>query len=470
MSPVEHGYETLPTFVDRALLEVLVPHLIALTGPRPRIVVAFSGGIDSTVLAHALMRGRRKLASLRLVHVDHGLQAESADWSRQCARQAREWGVPFTSRRVHVRIARGDSPEASARAARYAALEAALEPGEVFVTAQHREDQVETLMLQLFRGAGVAGLAAMPAIAPFGAGRLARPLLDASRASIVDYATRNELRWIEDPTNAENRFARNYLRHEVLPAIRQRWVGVDMAIARSARNMADAQTLLSAIATADLGKLVDGTGLSVAGLKALSRPRRLNALREFIRSSGARVPSSATTMEIAGNLLAVRRDAMPEVRWLGCVMRRRAGRLELEVESEIPVETSQENLFKSWRWEKERECVVNGAGDRLMLVDDPHGPIDLDRLPTPLEIRAREGGETLRPGPRARTQSLKKLIQSAKMSMEERARLPLVFSGKGAKRRLICAGDRWVDASVMANDKSRRRARLRWRTTRERDR
>jgi tRNA(Ile)-lysidine synthase len=462
MTPVEHGYETSSRFADRALIQVLIPHLVGLTGPRPRIVVAFSGGIDSTVLAHALMRGRRKLSSLRLVHVDHGLQAASAEWSRQCARQARSWRVPFTSVLAKVKIERGDSPEAAARAARYAALEAALEPGEVLVTGQHREDQVETLLLQLFRGAGVAGLAAMPEIAPFGAGRLARPLLEASRASLVDYATRNKLRWIEDPTNAENRFARNYLRHTVLPAIRTRWVGVDMAIARSARNMADAQALLSAIAAADLARLADGAGLSVAGLKALPRPRRLNALREFIRRSGARVPSSATTMEIAGNLIAVRADALPEVHWPGCVMRRRAGRLELEVQSEIPVETYQENLLKSWCWEREREYIVNGVGDRLALLDDPHGPIDLDLLPTPLEIRARVGGEKLRPGPRARTQALKKLIQSAKLSAEGRARLPLLFAGDDSGDRLIAAGDRWIDASVMANDKSRRRARLRW--------
>src|SRR5688500_3500765 len=155
--------------------------LLRLTGPKPRVLVAFSGGIDSTVLAHALVKHRRQLASLRLVHIDHGLQAASGEWSRHCARQAREWRVPFVSLRAAIRRKRGESPEAAARDARYALLASAMQPGEVLVTAQHEDDQAETLLLQLFRGAGVAGLAAMPAHTTFGPGTIARPLIRVSR-------------------------------------------------------------------------------------------------------------------------------------------------------------------------------------------------------------------------------------------------------------------------------------------------
>ena len=456
-----HGDEYARAFADRELPKTVLEQLVALAGPRPRIVVAYSGGIDSTALADLLVRGRRKLGALRLVHVDHGLQSASAQWSRHCARQARAWRVPFKNLRAKVRISRGDSPEAAAREARYAALAVELEAGEVLVTAQHRDDQVETLLLQLFRGAGVAGLAAMPSIARFGAGRIARPLLAIPRAAILAHAQQRRLRWIDDPTNAESRFARNYLRHEVLPKIRARWVGVDLAIARSARNMAEAQGLLSTVADADLARLADGPGLSVAGLKALPPARRKNALRQFIRRAGATVPSSVTMTEIANKLLAVRQDAKPEVSWLGFVMQRRAGRLELEVKSQDAGASRLESSFKSWRWGRERECVINDDGGRLCLVDDPHGPIDLDALPPLLEIRPRTGGESLRPGPRARTQTLKKLMQAARLTVEERARLPLLF-GEGPKGRLIAAGERWLDAHVMANVKSRRRARLLW--------
>jgi tRNA(Ile)-lysidine synthase len=157
-------------------------------------------------------------------------------------------------------------------------------------------------------------------------------------------------------------------------------------------------------------------------------------------------------------LLEARADAQPEVLWQGAVMRRRAGRITLEVKSQVPADARADLASKSWDWTVDCLSVLSQRGDQLELVEDRAGLIDLDLLPRPLEIRARSGGETLRPGPKARTQSLKKLIQGAKLTLEERARLPLLFSGD----RLIAAGDRWIDASVMANDKSRRRARLRW--------
>ena len=218
--------------------------LLELTGPTPRVAVAFSGGVDSTVLAYALVKQRRRLGGLRLIHVDHGLQAASGAWSKHCAKQARAWRVPFVSLRVNVPHRRGESPEAAARTARYAALADAMKPGEVLVTAQHLNDQAETLLLQLFRGAGVAGLAAMPARARFGPGHIVRPLLGVSRDEIARYAEVHRLRWVEDPTNVETHFARNFLRVKVMPLIRQQWSGAEEAIARSARHMAEAGRLL----------------------------------------------------------------------------------------------------------------------------------------------------------------------------------------------------------------------------------
>ncbi len=432
--------------------------LLALTGPKPRIVIAFSGGVDSTFLAHALIRQRRKFASIRLAHVDHRLQKASAGWSKHCARLARAWKVPFESLTAHIPRDTGESPEAAARDARYTLLARAMETGEVLVTAQHRDDQVETLLLQLFRGAGVAGLAAMPAIATFGPGRIARPLLDVPRADIVTAAHKARLRWIEDPSNADTRFSRNFLRLRLMPAIREHWPGVDRALARSAAHMAEAQMMLSATASRDVAAAGDGPGLAVSVLRSLPAARRRNALRHFIATAGLELPEASRLTEMAGALLRARADAQPEVRWANARLRRRQGRLELEV---IPQERGHariENVSKSWRWEKERECIVNAAGDSLCLVDDTDGPIDLDKLPAVLELRSRRGGEKLRPGPRARTQSIKSLMQAAKIPVDERARLPLLFIGD----RLIACGDRWSDESVVANVKSRRRARLKW--------
>jgi tRNA(Ile)-lysidine synthase len=435
-----------------------VKPLIELVGVKPRVAIAFSGGVDSTALAYALVRAHRKFASLRLLHVDHGLQAASAQWSRQCARLARSWRVPFVGLRADIERRRGESPEAVARAARYSLLAQAMEPGEVLVTAQHRDDQVETLLLQLFRGAGVAGLAAMPSIAPFGPGRIARPLLDISRAQIQEYARANELRWVEDPSNAQTAFGRNFLRHRVMPAIRERWAGVDQAIARSAVHMADAQQLLDAQARADLAMAADGAGLSVAALRTLPAARRRNLVRAFIVRVGLEPPQANWLREILGPMLAASVDSQPELKMHGGILRRRAGRLELQVISEERLQKSNESVSKSWRWKDQRELILNAAGDSLTLVPDPAGPIDLDKLPSVVTFAPRRGGEKLRPGPRARTQALKTLMQSAKIPVDQRARMPLLFIGD----LLVAAGDRWIDASVAATVKSRRRARLRW--------
>ncbi|HEU4781385.1 MAG TPA: tRNA lysidine(34) synthetase TilS [Steroidobacteraceae bacterium] len=429
----------------------IVSTITALTGPRPRVIVAFSGGLDSTVLAHLLVKQRRKLGNLRLAHVDHGLQAASGEWSRHCARLARQWRIPIVL--LEASIARGkESPEAAAREARYALLAKASEPGEVLVTAQHRDDQAETLLLQLLRGAGVTGLAAMPAFAPFARGFIARPLLDMPRTQIEAIARRAQLRWIEDPSNDDTRFSRNYLRHRLMPLIREHWPGADKALVRSAALMAEAAALLNERAAQDLARLADGDGLSVRALRALPMARRRNALRAFIARHGVEMPEASRLREMSGPLLEARVDAQPEVAWSATRIVRRSGRLELQSSRKPP----RKFVAKSWRWRDDRRLILEDGA--LDLQDDAEGPIDLALLPEVLELRARSGGERLRPSARARTATLKSLLQNAKVPVDERASLPLLFAGD----RLIAVGARWVDASIAANVKSRRRARLQW--------
>ena len=212
------------------------------------LCVAFSGGADSTALLAALRALRHQPRALRAVHVDHGLHPDSRSWGERALEVARALSVPCEVLEARVTRTRGESPEARARAARYRLLAGTLRPGEVLLTAHHEDDQLETVLLMLLRGAGVAGLAAMPALAPFARGLLARPLLTRSRAELVAFVRQAGLPYVEDPSNRDEAPDRNFLRWRVLPVVRERWPGVAATVGRTARHAAEAQQLLEGLA------------------------------------------------------------------------------------------------------------------------------------------------------------------------------------------------------------------------------
>jgi len=300
------------------------------TYPDARLCVALSGGVDSVALLHAvraLVSGEPRL-TLRALHVDHGLQEQSTDWTAHCRMQCDGLGVSLRVLDLELDVPKGASVEAEARRARYAALAAALEPGECLLTGHHADDQLETVLLQLFRGAGVAGLAAMPARAPLGAGFHLRPLLQVERSQLETYGAASGLDWVEDPMNRESRYDRSYLRHAVLPAVHERWPALARTVGRSARHMAAAQGLLDVLAEVDGGPLVDVDGrLELASLVALSRDRQVNVLRWWIVRQGLGVPSTARLESILRDVVPARDDAQPVVTWPTGEVRRYRGRL-----------------------------------------------------------------------------------------------------------------------------------------------
>ena len=317
-----------PTFSPETLaasLAGLIP-----TYPDARLCVALSGGVDSVALlhaAHALVSGEPGLR-LRALHVDHGLQQQSKDWTAHCRMQCDSLGVTLRVLELTLEVPKGASVEAEARRARYAALAAALEPGECLLTAHHADDQLETVLLQLFRGAGVAGLAAMPARAALGPGFHLRPLLRVERSQLESYADASGLNWVEDPMNRESRYDRSYLRHEVLPAVRARWPALARTVGRSAGHFATAQRLLEALAAADGTSLLDAQGrLETAGLVALPRDRQLNLLRWWTVRQGLGVPSTARLESLLRDAVPARDDAQPVVTWPTGEVRRHRGRL-----------------------------------------------------------------------------------------------------------------------------------------------
>lgn len=477
--------------------------------PDVALCVALSGGVDSVVLLAALSESRSKKTRLRAVHVHHGLHPNADAWSEHCSALAKRLSVPLTTLRVKVRAGRGESVEAAARAARYQALAGALGDGEVLLTAHHEDDQLETVLLQLMRGAGIAGLAAMPAVAPFGRGILARPLLTRTRAELEAWAQANDLTWIEDDTNANEQFDRNYLRRQVLPLIRTRWPGASRAVSRSARHAAEAKVLLDALALADVERASNGAALSVQHLRTLAPDRRRNAVRFWIACAGHSLPDSTRLEEITRTLLDARPDANPFVDWPGVRVQRHADRLTLQSAGKesfafVPAARPEEpraaaaaaksrrasraksegasavasakhsthskknasvsasaasNEGMAWNWRAFSRLELSAPKGTLSLEPDPHGPLDLGKLPKTLTIKTRRGGERLRPKSGARTKTLKSLLQEARIPLSERPNLPLIYAGE----QLIAVGDRWLDASVQATRPAARRARLRWR-------
>lgn len=273
----------------------ILPLLDPPTGAPRHWLLGFSGGRDSTVLLHALAcRARHEGRRLRALHVHHGLHPEADAWAAQCAAFAAQLGIPLEIRRVAVRPA-GRGLEDAARQARHTAFAEALHEDECLVLAHHRGDQAETLLLALLRGSGERGLAAMRPFTRDARGPVWRPLLATPPAEVRAYAEAHGLRWVEDPTNAELRFDRNRLRHQVLPLLQRHWPGVEAALAHSAAHLAEADALLQVQARADLAPLLglDGRSLALDGLYALPPERARRVLRCWMDEAGVRATRDA---------------------------------------------------------------------------------------------------------------------------------------------------------------------------------
>jgi len=299
--------------------------------PRPSAwVLAFSGGLDSSVLLHLLARQRQALHTpLRAVHIHHGLLPDAEQWSRHCEQVCRDLQVPLALVRLNLQLPPGESVEACARDARYAALAESLQPREMLLTAQHQDDQAETLLLQLLRGAGIEGLAGMPRCRDWHAGWHARPLLDFPRAQLLDWARAERIGWVEDASNRDTRFDRNYLRHEVMPALRRRWPAAATTIARSADHLASSLSVLQEEAQEDLQRCRQGELLQQDLLFALSPPRRAMVLRAWCARLGYPPPDQRRMRTIESQLASSSVNASPRIDWGPVSLRRYRDRLYL---------------------------------------------------------------------------------------------------------------------------------------------
>lgn len=385
--------------------------------------VAYSGGLDSHVLLHALTALVKQHPNwrVRALHIHHGLQAHADNFVLHCQRVARDLNIPIQIEKLNLTIKPGDSVEAVARQARYQMLYQALSDFENLLTAHTGDDQVETFLLQLMRGAGVKGLSAMPVKKISGSHVLLRPLLNFSRQDLLHYATAHQLSWIEDQTNNALRFNRNYLRHEVMPILKQRWPSLLTTVSRAAMHCHDASTLLDELAD-DILRIPSET-LSIDLLLPLSPAAQRNVLRRWIERLGYPLPTREQIEQIRHTVIAANEKAIPLVHWAGADLRRYRRQLYL---MQPLAEHDPHEILK---WDLQQELVLPKDLGRLQ-VTPTFGKglspiIDVSQL----TVRFRQGGERIRLH-RGQRKELKHLMQAFAIPPWQRSRVPLIFLGE----------------------------------------
>jgi tRNA(Ile)-lysidine synthase len=391
--------------------------------PAGPLAVAFSGGMDSSVLLHMLahMPAARE-RGLRAIHVDHGLHERSKDWSAHCAEFARELDVAFSAVATVVERDGGTGLEDAARAARFAAFENCLKRGEILALAQHRDDQAETILLKLLRGAGPEGLGGMRDWREFADGYLWRPLLGTPRTVLRAYADAHRLRWIDDPSNDDVSLRRNFLRREILPRLTERWPDTPAALAHSATWARAAADFIGDEARAALARL---QGLDPATLRWrdwLELPDALRdpVLRQWLRALDLDEPAHFHMAELERQLDAAE-DRAPCLRFENTELRRFRDLLYA--------------MRPLQHFDPQWEVTWNGAplalpgGGRLVL-DPPSAEVDL-------HVRYRRGGEHFKPFDSAHTRELRTLLQEAGIPPWQRERIPLI----GSHDELLAVGD-----------------------------
>lgn len=397
----------------------LLGSLQAMPAPR-QYWVAFSGGMDSTVLLHGLAEIRSQLsAPLMAIHINHGLQAKALEWEMFCREVCARLNIQLTNLQLNLRPASGESLEAQARDARYAAIAARMQAQDMLLTAHHGDDQVETFLLQLLRGAGVSGLASMPSIREWEPGWLARPLLDYSREELLTWAKKEHLHWQDDPSNERLNIRRNYLRHKVIPLLKEQWPGLINTTSRSARHCAEASSLMREVGTMDLSLVWDKGRpwqLLISGLAVLSPQRQKNLLRYWIRRQGLPVPSHRIVERILAEVVTAQQAGSPMLSWNSGEIRRYRGRLYLTPTlPRVPAE----ELRLHWDGSKPLK-LPEGLG---RLLPNP----EVDWLSEGVDVVFRSEGLKCRPGKGRKNRSFKGLCQDLNIPPWLRQRLPLVY-------------------------------------------
>ncbi len=407
-----------------------------------KIFLAFSGGKDSHVLLHLLSSIPDIRHKVTAVYVNHGLQSEALAWGEHCQAIALGVHVDFHCLTVNAHKEPRQSQEEVARNARYQALQPLLTEKDVLLLAQHQEDQLETVLLQLFRGAGVQGLAGMPLSTGFGKGQMIRPLLDVSQAAISAYAEQHDLHWIEDPSNQDNTFDRNFLRNQILPQLKQRWPALDKTVSRAARHCAQSHFLNADLSRQLLHPLYnkEDQSLAIQPLLELDDNQQYLVIRQWFAMLHLRMPSEKTVITIVAEVLGAKPSANPEIKNKRYCIKRYRKKLYCFKADTMPREEGEQH------WKK-------GLGQLAL----KHSTLTLCRASTGISralwdsstvwVRFRKGAEKIQPSGREGHHTLKKLFQEIAMPPWERGAIPLIYMNG----ELAAVADLWVSADFMCD-------------------
>lgn len=428
--------------MDGALKELLREKLAEFSQVQ-RFVVAYSGGADSHSLLHALVSLELPQSILAL-HVNHGISPNADSWQAHCEAVCQSMNVYFCAEQVEV-VRDGTGLENAARQARYDLFARHIGHGDMLLLGHHADDQLETFFLRLLRGSGVRGLGGMPEWRTIGDGSLLRPWLACSRSQIRDYATAHELPWIEDESNADVQFDRNYLREQVLPLLHNRWPQAGNSIARSMSWCGEADAVADELAEIDYFACYPhaerlGWSLAFTYLRGLSRARRRNVLRLWMTRCGVPVPGHRILDAIQEQTIDSRLDASPQISWANWQCRRYQGRLHLvpqlpALDADRVWHCGVGGVLTDVGFGEVSFAPAEGCG---MRVDEEH----------PLTIMFAREGVRCRPVGRTHSQTLKKLFQAAAIPPWLRERTPLIYQGD----QLLAVGDWWVCAEAAVNE------------------
>ncbi len=448
-----------PSFSPAEQIVAVVEPLTLKAGTK--LVLAYSGGVDSQVLAAGLAEFAKSHTQFEylLVHVHHGLSANAKSWQQHCEMMAVQYGLPIKTKQVEVKQGARISLEASAREARYRALEQELSQGDLLLTAHHQDDQLETLLLALKRGLGPKGLAAMGKLQAFANQTwLARPLLEVPRADIETYAQYHQIAHIEDESNQDNRFDRNFLRLDVIPTLKARWPSIAQTAARSAQLCAEQQALIEEEVNLRLPAMLVSTehaSSPVLDLRLLAQQTPLwqaQLLRGFIAQAGFSMPSSVQLQQLLTQLLQAKADAKVEIKLKPMVLRRFQHCLYIDSDHLQPlapqtlalsIQASQLSIQDSQRWflNDELQLVLEmrqrGVRVRMPKVDE--------------QVSVRYGANSsLRCHPhfRDKGRELKKLWQELAVPPWLRSRIPLIYFND----QLVAVVGYWVEKTFLASE------------------